>query len=363
MDSADATCTRSTRRKLARHLGKFRTTTLRWDSRGLTVNGQRVSTVEVEPSFGDLRLDLDRPVRSARFDPERLAAVAAAAGTHSVRYALNGVNFDFTTHCLVASDGARLHASNGDTLSCSGLGPDSVIVPTGAARRMAELRMGELRTDGNVVVGLGEGLTLRTYAVDGDFPDYRPLLRPGPALIPVRLATTALEALRIADSMGRRSKLTQAGIEIPARPGCPDAAAHGRHASGRGSASPGEWRWRRLGVPESGRAARCAARGWVRCRSAGGGGRQPRHRDSRRPTLGNGTGARRLAQSASLSRNRAAAAAVTMEMRLPPGDGALATPGALVRRLVAAGIADLDDPSVPMDVESNRRARKPGPSV
>ena len=164
--------------QVARHLGKFRTTTLRWDSRGLTVNGERVSTVDVEAPFGDLRLDLDRPVRSARFDPERLAAVAAAAGTHSIRYALNGVNFDFTTHCLVASDGARLHASNGDTLSCSGLGPDSVIVPTGAARRLAELRMGELRTDGNVVVGVGEGLTLRTYAVDGDFPEYWPLLRP-----------------------------------------------------------------------------------------------------------------------------------------------------------------------------------------
>lgn len=241
--------------QIARHLGKFRTTTLRWDRRGLTVNGQRVGTVEADPAFGELRLDLDRPVRSGRFDPERLAAVAAAAGTHSVRYALNGVNFDFAAHCLVASDGARLHASNGDTLSCSGFGPDSVIVPTAAARQMAEFGMGEVRTDGNVVVGLGDGLTLRTYAVDGDFPDYRPLLRPGPALIPVGLAPTALEALRIADSLGRRSKLTQAGVEIPAQPGAPTLQRTGVTrrvavppvlASGVGAASvylnPGELR-------------------------------------------------------------------------------------------------------------------------
>ncbi|HQR21840.1 MAG TPA: hypothetical protein PKV98_13285 [Burkholderiaceae bacterium] len=206
---------------VARHLGRSRTAALRWDGRGLTVNGQRVNTIEADTAFGDLRLDLDRPVRSARFDPERLAAVAAAAGTDSIRYALNGVNFDFAAHCLVASDGARLHASNGDTLSCSGTGPVSVIVPTTAARQMADARMGYMRTDGNVVIGLGEGLTLRTYAVDGEFPDYQRLLRPGAALVPVRLAPTALEALRIADSMGRRSKLTQAGIEIPARPGTP----------------------------------------------------------------------------------------------------------------------------------------------
>ena len=88
------------------------------------------------------------------------------------------MNFDFEAHCLVASDGARLHASNGDTLSASSLGPKSVIVPMPAVQQMVTCRIGDIRSDGNVVAGVGNGLTLRTYAIDGKFPPYESLLCP-----------------------------------------------------------------------------------------------------------------------------------------------------------------------------------------
>lgn len=227
-------------------LGKARTATFGWSADSLVVNGRTLNTASIESPFSDLQLERDRPIRSGRFDPERLGAVAAAAGTSCVRYALNGVNFDFDAHCLVASDGARLHASNGDTLSANSLGPKSVIVPTAAARQMVACHIDEIRSDGNVIVGIGDGLTLRTYAIDGEFPAYERLLRPREALVPVPVVHTALDSLRLAASLSRRSKLAQAGIEIPSRPGVPTLQRTGvkRHvelppvlAAGLGAAS------------------------------------------------------------------------------------------------------------------------------
>ena len=70
---------------LANALGTARAARLEWTAGCLAVNGQVIGTVEIEAPFADLRLDSDRPIRSGRFDPERLGAVASAAGT-SVRY-------------------------------------------------------------------------------------------------------------------------------------------------------------------------------------------------------------------------------------------------------------------------------------
>ena len=114
-----------------------------------------------------------------------------------------------------------MHASSGDTLSASSLGPKSVVVPMPAVRQMVTCRIGDIRSDGNVVAALGNGLTLRTYAIDGKFPPYESLLCPRETLVPVAVASTALKSLRLAVSLSRRSKLTHAGIELPSDPGAP----------------------------------------------------------------------------------------------------------------------------------------------
>lgn len=158
----------------------------------------------------------DRISVSATMFKEMIQQVSFAAATDDARPVLTGVStqFDKNKISMAATDGFRLSVRSGDLINHLER-PTSVVIPARALTEVARVMSDSLETvhismpgGRNQIVFDMENVVLVSQLVDGNFPDYRPVV-PGRYLTRTVMGTAEFrKACKTADIFAREASNT-----------------------------------------------------------------------------------------------------------------------------------------------------------